>query len=141
MLESGKRIWSFINSILLVLILVLILLAPEKIFIIDNHISLLEKILFLSLVSNAVYFIITFTLSFVKIQRVRPCMGFTVFNLLGSGFSIVLLMIIKVMSDELAHEWQSQNSSIWSEGEYFILIISFLLMLAIQIPAYFKRIN
>ncbi len=134
-----KKIWSMINALLLVLIFLLILLVPERLFVFDNNLCVFEIAVIVVLLSNALFFLVNFILSFVKIQRVKPCMGSAIFDLLLSGFSILLLMVIKVMSDEIAREWDPMSASIWSEGEFFILLVAFLMIMAVQLINYIRR--
>jgi cell division protein FtsW (lipid II flippase) len=127
--ENLKRIWSYANAVLLLIAIITFMVWPEKYFLSEDQNNMPEIFVMLTLISTAAFLFTFFISSFITIQRSRECNGNVIFYLLGSLLSILFLMVIKVMSDEIAREWLPAERTVYQHGEFWLLISSMGLIL------------
>ena len=127
--ENLKRIWSYSNAILLVISTGMVMIWPERFFVADDQVNVTEIFVILTFVFTAVFLFAFFISSFITIQRSKECKGNVIFFLLGSLLSILFLMVVKVMSDEITHEWIPDKRTIFQYGEFWLLISAMGLVL------------
>ncbi|MCK4813935.1 MAG: hypothetical protein KAT14_08370 [Candidatus Marinimicrobia bacterium] len=106
-----QKNWALFNAISLIATLLIIPFYAEKIFVIEGNLSFPEIFILFAMTSSAVFLFTLFITSFMTIQRNKECKGLSIFYLLGSLLSLLFFMVVKVMSDEVAHEWMP--------GKYF----------------------
>lgn len=133
-----KRIWALTNSVLLVLVLVCLAIWPERFFIIGRERRPVEFFVFFTIVSTAVLLLTLFITSFMNIQRNRECKEVSIFHLIGSMLSLLFLMAVKVLADEIGHEWIPEAGNVTQQGEFWImyaclgLVLGFMLRLGLK---------
>ena len=129
------HIWAYANSLFLLFFLFNALVFPERIFMIDTEWGVLNIIMFLMVLSVVAFHSSVFLHSFIHIQKAKQCDVQVVLTLLLSFFSLLLVMIAKVMSDEVAHEWVIGSNKIYHHGEFWILnSCLFIMILFVLIP-------
>lgn len=119
--ENVKRIWALANSILLVFVLVSLAIWPERFFVISDERRPIEIFVFLVIVSSATFLLTLFISSFISIQKSRECKGDTIFYLIGSMLTLLFLMAVKVLADEIGHEWNLVAEKVTQHGEFWLM--------------------
>lgn len=137
--QKIQHLWAYANSVFLFFILFNVFVFPEHIFVIDAGWGILTIVLSFMVLSVVAFHSSVFLHSFVLIQRAKQCNGQTVWALLLSFFSLLLLMISKVMSDEVAHEWVIGSNKIYHHGEFWILTICLFVMILFVLIPLFRR--
>jgi len=125
-----KRIWALINSALLIPVLICLVILPKRFFVIGDGRNLIEMFVVLVIISSATFLLVLFISSFMTIQRSKECEGLTIFHLIGSMLSLLFLMAVKVLADEIGHEWNPMTEKVTQLGEFWLMYAFLCLVLA-----------
>lgn len=136
--KNTQRIWAIANSVLMIFVLISLAIWPERFFILGDERLPVEIFVLLVIVSSAAFLFILFITSFMSIQRSKECKGETIFNLIGSMLSLLFLMAVKVLADEIGHEWIPETGSVTHHGEFWImyaclgLVLGFMMLTGLK---------
>ena len=140
--ENVKRLWALANAILMVAVLIFLAVWPEHFFIIGDGHRFIEVFVLLVIASSASFLLVLFISSFIAIQKGKECKGSSIFHLIGSMLSLLFLMAVKVLADEIAHEWNLVSEKVMQHGEFWIiyaclgLVLGFMLLVGIKKDKY-----
>ena len=137
--DNVKRIWALANSILLVFVLISLAIWPERFFVIDDERRPIEVFVFLVIVSSATFLLTLFISSFISIQKNKECKGDAIFHLMGSMLTLLFLMAVKVLADEIGHEWKLIAEKVSQHGEFWLMYACLGLVLGFMVLVGWKR--
>ena len=132
--ENVKRLWALTNAILMVAVLIFLAVWPERFFVVGDEHRFIEVFVLLAIASSASFLFVLFISSFIAIQKSKECKGSSIFHLIGSMLSLLFLMAVKVLADEIAHEWNLVSEKVMQHGEFWIifaclgLVLGFMLL-------------
>jgi|GEM_PF-6381875 len=136
--DNVKRIWALTNSILLGFVMISLAIWPERFFVIGGEPRPIEVFVFLVIVSAATFLLTLFISSFIIIQKSKECKENTIFYLIGSMLTLLFLMAVKVLADEIGHEWRIVADKITQLGEFWLmyaclgLVLGFMALVGIK---------
>ena len=135
-----KRIWALSNSVLMIFVLFCLAIWPERFFVIGDERRSIEIFVVIVMLFSTIFLLTLFISSFVTIQRSKECEGTTIFHLIGSMLSLLFLMAVKVLADEIGHEWVLGMEKVTQHGEFWImyaclgLVLGFMVLVGLKKP-------
>ena len=129
MSDNVRRIWAIANSTLLCFVLIFLAIWPERFFVIGPERRPIEIFVLLVIVSSATFLLVLFISSFMTIHRSTKCHGNTIFELIGSMLSLLFMMAVKVLADEIGHELNMAAETVSQHGEFWIMLAFLVLVL------------
>ena len=139
--ERIKRVWTFTNIGFLAFFLFIARIYPKNMFVIDQAGGVLKICILFMIVSITVFLFLSFIASFISIQRAKLCNLRNLGTLLLNLFSLLFLMIAKVMADDIAHEWIPGSNKPIQLGEFWIFTICLLFIIFFMLTPFIWKVK